>query len=51
MSIDDVQMSFVTIGYNEEKNAPRVLLVAAPKKVINIYMEVAHLARLRFNSN
>jgi type IV pilus assembly protein PilM len=46
MSIDDVQMSFVIIGYNQEKNAPRVLLVAAPKKVINIYMDVAQFADL-----
>ena len=31
VSVDEVQMSYVTIGFNEEKNAPRVLLVAAPK--------------------
>jgi type IV pilus assembly protein PilM len=46
MAIDDVQMSFVTIGFNEEKNAPRVLLVAAPKKIISIYMDVANYADL-----
>jgi len=46
MSINDVHMSFVTIGFNEEKNAPRVLLVAAPKKVISIYTEIANLADL-----
>lgn len=46
MSIDDVQMSFVTIGFNQEKNAPRVLLVAAPKKIINIYVDIANLAGL-----
>jgi len=46
MSINDVHMSFVTIGFNEEKNAPRVLLVAAPKKIISIYTEIANLADL-----
>ncbi|MFA5622945.1 MAG: type IV pilus assembly protein PilM [Candidatus Dojkabacteria bacterium] len=46
MSVNDVHMSFVTIGFNEEKNAPRVLLVAAPKKVIYIYTEIAKLADL-----
>ncbi len=46
MSINDVHMSFVTIGFNEEKNAPRVLLVAAPKKVVNIYMDIAKMADL-----
>ena len=46
MSVNDVHMSFVTIGFNEEKNAYRVLLVAAPKKIISIYQEVANLADL-----
>lgn len=46
LPIDDVQMSFVTIGFNEEKNAPRVLLVAAPKKIIDIYMEIAGMSGL-----
>lgn len=46
MSINDVHMSFVTIGFNEEKNAPRVLLVAAPKKVVDIYIEISKLADL-----
>ena len=46
MSVNDVHMSFVTIGFNEEKNAPRVLLVAAPKKVIAIYTDIANLADL-----
>jgi len=44
--IDEVQMSYVMIGFNEEKNAPRVLLVAAPKKIIQIYMNVAGFANL-----
>lgn len=46
MPIDDVQMSFITIGFNQEKNAPRVLLVAAPKKIIDIYSEVSSNAGL-----
>lgn len=46
LPIDDVQMSFVTIGFNEEKNAPRVLLVAAPKKIIDIYMDIAGMSGL-----
>jgi type IV pilus assembly protein PilM len=46
MSVNDVHMSFVTIGFNEEKNAPRVLLVAAPKKVIAIYTDIANFADL-----
>ena len=44
--IEEVQMSYVTIGFNEEKNAPRVLLVAAPRKIIDIYMNVANFANL-----
>lgn len=44
--IDEVQMSYVIIGFNEEKNAPRVLLVAAPRKIIDIYMNVASFANL-----
>lgn len=44
--LDQVQMSFIIIGFNEEKNAPRVLLVAAPRKTIEIYMNVANFANL-----
>lgn len=44
--IDEVQMSYVIIGFNEERNAPKVLLVAAPKKIIEIYMNVANFANL-----
>ncbi len=44
--IEEVQMSYVIIGFNEEKNAPRVLLVAAPKKIVEIYMNVANFANL-----
>ncbi len=44
--LDQVQMSYIIIGFNQEKNAPRVLLVAAPKKTIEIYMNVANFANL-----
>ncbi len=47
MSIDDVQMSYVSLGFNQEKNAFKVLLVAAPKKVIQIYLNVAEKAGLQ----
>lgn len=47
MSIDDVQMSYVSVGFNQEKNAHKVLLVAAPKKIINIYLTVAEKAGLQ----
>lgn len=40
MPIEDVQMSFVTLGFNQEKNAFKVLLVAAPRKIIDIYTNV-----------
>jgi type IV pilus assembly protein PilM len=46
MPIEEVQMSYVPIGFNEAKNAPRVLLVAAPKKVIDIYINIGRFANL-----
>lgn len=46
MPLDEVQMSYVPIGFNEAKNAPRVLLVAAPIKVIDIYINIAMMAGL-----
>lgn len=46
MPIDDVQMSYVPIGFNQEKNAPKVLLVAAPKKIIDVYLNVIEKAGL-----
>lgn len=46
MPIDDVQMSYVTLGFDQEKNAHRVLLVAAPKKIIDIYINVVAEAGL-----
>jgi type IV pilus assembly protein PilM len=46
MPLDEVQMSYVPIGFNEAKNAPRVLLVAAPIKIIDIYINIGMLAGL-----
>lgn len=45
--VDEVQMSFIKVGFNEEKNAPRVLVVAAPRKVVDIYINVCDMAGLR----
>jgi type IV pilus assembly protein PilM len=42
--IEEVRMSYVPIGFNETKNAPRVLLVAAPLKIINTYINIADFA-------
>ena len=44
--IEEVRMSYVPIGFNESKNAPRVLLVAAPLKVIETYINVTEMAGL-----
>jgi len=44
--VEDVQMSFIKVGFNKDKNAPRVLVVAAPKKIVEIYMNVSDLAGL-----
>lgn len=41
MPLNEVQLSYVPIGFNAEKNAPRVLVVAAPRKVIDIYVNIA----------
>jgi type IV pilus assembly protein PilM len=46
MPIEEVQMSFVPLGFDQEKNAQKVLLVAAPKKVIDIYVNVVTEAGL-----
>jgi len=42
--IEEVRMSYVPIGFNEAKNAPRVLLVAAPLKIIDTYINIADFA-------
>lgn len=44
MPLNEVQLSYVPIGFNTEKNAPRVLVVAAPRKIVDIYINIAMLA-------
>jgi len=46
MPLNEVQLSYVPIGFNTEKNAPRVLVVAAPRKIIDIYINIAMMASL-----
>ncbi len=42
----DIQMSWILLGRDESKNAFRVLLVAAPKKLIELYIKILELAKL-----
>ena len=44
--IEEVQMSYVVLGYDEANNSYNILLVAAPKKTIDIYLSVASRAGL-----
>jgi type IV pilus assembly protein PilM len=44
--IADVQMSSIVLGRDESKNAFKVLLVAAPKKLIEIYVKILEMAKL-----
>lgn len=46
MPLNEVQVSYVPIGFNTEKNAPRVLVVAAPRKIVEIYINIALKAGL-----
>ncbi len=46
MPLTEVQLSYVPIGFNAERNAPKVLIVAAPRKIIDIYINVAVFAGL-----
>ncbi len=46
MNINDVHMSSVKLGFDKDKNAFKVLLVAAPIKLINIFITVAEKAGL-----
>ncbi len=41
LPLNEVQLSYVPIGFNTEKNAPRVLVVAAARKVVDIYVNIA----------
>jgi type IV pilus assembly protein PilM len=44
--VEQVQMSFIKVGFNKDKNAPQVLVVAAPKKIVEIYMNIMEMAGL-----
>lgn len=46
LPIEEVQLSYLKIGENKEKNAPRILLVAAPIKIVKLYQEIADGAGL-----
>jgi len=41
-----MKLSSIFLYLYEQKNAPRVLLVAAPKKIVQIYMNIAKYANL-----
>lgn len=42
--VAEVQMSWIVLGRDEKKNSYRILLVAAPKKLIDIYIRVIEKA-------
>lgn len=44
--IEEVQMSYIVLGFDEAKNGYNVLVVAAPKKTIDIYLNIATQAGL-----
>jgi type IV pilus assembly protein PilM len=44
--IEDVQMSYIVLGFDEAKNSYNILLVAAPRKTIDIYLNIASQAGL-----
>ncbi len=46
LPLNEVQLDYVPIGFNQDKNAPRVLVVAAARKVIDIYVNIAIEANL-----
>lgn len=46
MPLSEVQLSYVPIGFNAERNAHKVLIVAAPRKVVDIYINIAMIAGL-----
>lgn len=46
LPLNEVQLDYVPIGFNTEKNAPRVLVVAAARKVIDIYVNIAMMSGL-----
>ncbi len=44
--IEEIQMSWIVLGRDESKNSYRILLVAAPKKLIELYLGVIERAGL-----
>ena len=44
--VKDVQMDWILLGRDESKNAYKVLLVAAPKKIIDLYIRIVEMAKL-----
>lgn len=44
--IKEVQMSYIVLGFDEAKSAYNVLVVAAPKKTIDIYLNIVMKAGL-----
>ncbi len=44
--IEEVQMSYIVLGYDAQQSTYNVLLVAAPKKTIDIYLDIAVQAGL-----
>lgn len=44
--INEVQTSWILLGRDEARNAYRVLLVAAPKKLIDLYVKILQMAKI-----
>ncbi|MGI6443462.1 MAG: type IV pilus assembly protein PilM [Candidatus Dojkabacteria bacterium] len=46
LPLSEVMMDYIPVGFNTERNAPRVLVVAASSKVVEIYVKIASEAGL-----
>jgi len=46
LPIEEVQMSYLPIGYDDKRSVYKVLIVAAPRKIIDIYTSVVDKAGL-----
>lgn len=46
LPIDEIQMSFMKIGFDETRNAQKILLVAAPKRLVEVYTKVVEMSGL-----
>jgi type IV pilus assembly protein PilM len=44
--IEDVQMSYIVLGFDASKSSYNILLVAAPKRTIDIYLDISSKAGL-----